>query len=145
MWRTLPIIEPTPFRIRLWCIEWFTNYVIGTQNNLSQALLGYHVIVLILEVVVLTSSAPIVTETCRSKLISWICRNSRTHLWLSSAVNSQKYVCWVLLLPLDTVSTSWVPHFSHMKHVYFLHDPSLWVKMGIGVAAAAVLGFVVYK
>ena len=34
--------------------------------------------------------------------------------------------------------------FSHMKH-YYLHDSSVWVKLSLGMAAAAVLGFVLYK
>uniref|UniRef100_A0A915JYS9 Uncharacterized protein n=1 Tax=Romanomermis culicivorax TaxID=13658 RepID=A0A915JYS9_ROMCU len=35
--------------------------------------------------------------------------------------------------------------FSHLKHVYHLHDSSLWLKLSVGTAAAALIGFLIYR
>ena len=35
--------------------------------------------------------------------------------------------------------------FRHLKQVYFLHDSSIWTKVTLGAAVAALIGFLVFK
>lgn len=35
--------------------------------------------------------------------------------------------------------------FRHLKQVYFLHDSSIWTKVTLGAAAAALIGFLIFK